>query len=66
MLAATVQDRRPVPDSTETHVSTVVPIRLPFDLPVVEYGPTDKCYTRQYSHDACVRLFGAEAAAEFI
>ncbi|KAI8138871.1 tyrosyl-DNA phosphodiesterase I [Fennellomyces sp. T-0311] len=60
MLAATVRDRKPAP--SEDHVSAIVPIHLPYDLPIVEYGSTDRCYTRQHSRDACVRLYGAGAA----
>ncbi|KAI9495019.1 tyrosyl-DNA phosphodiesterase-domain-containing protein [Zychaea mexicana] len=71
MLAATVQVPRPIPNTlvvddddndnnnTNNNITTaVVPVRLPYDLPVVAYGKNDLCYTRQYSHDAYNQLFG--------
>ncbi|KAI9253391.1 tyrosyl-DNA phosphodiesterase I [Phascolomyces articulosus] len=68
MLAATIQVPRPIPiipsHDKEDPVTAVVPIRLPYDLPIETYGSQDKCYTRQYSQDACVQLFGAYAASQ--
>ena len=79
MLAATVHNPKPMPltlsnnsmmtgneDGDEDQLAGIVPIRLPYDLPVEAYGAQDKCYTRQYSRDACVQLFGADAASELL
>ncbi|KAG2219788.1 hypothetical protein INT45_008879 [Circinella minor] len=77
LLAATVHNPKPMPitlsnnsmtttneDGDEDRITGIVPIRLPYDLPVEAYRAQDKCYTRQYSRDACVQLFGTDAASD--
>ncbi|KAI9318182.1 tyrosyl-DNA phosphodiesterase I [Dichotomocladium elegans] len=54
LLPATVEDRQPVPSNTAVsgNSATVVPIRLPYDIPLIPYTSSDHCYTRHYSHEA--------------
>ncbi|CDS09650.1 hypothetical protein LRAMOSA11010 [Lichtheimia ramosa] len=60
LLPSTAQDRHP---SLEEPVSaTIVPIRLPYDIPISPYGPEDECYTRGYASRALEDHFGSGSA----
>lgn len=59
-MASTVPDPRPVPrvSASQQKDATVVPIRLPFDVPVTKHEKPGSCYTRQYALDAVNAFVG--------
>lgn len=59
-MASTVPDPHPVPSESVSAAKdvTVVPVRLPYDVPVTSHEYPGSCYTRQYALDAVNDFIG--------